>query len=140
MAYKLLRAVFRYRWMASFCLVLLLDVGTYMALSKTEGQALFDNQDKLLHVLAFFGFYILGHFSLNLDFFPGIKKFSYTITLMNWIMWSAYGAFIELAQKYFTSRHGSLNDFIADLVGISLGTVFVSVFKLYPRAGDPKTQ
>ena len=135
--YEAIVSVFKYRWTASILMVVVLDIATYLAFSKPTGPVIVAHQDKLMHALAFFGFYVLGHLSLNFDFFPAVSRFSPAIAATSWILWIGYGIFIEMVQKFLSYRSASVADLFADIAGIFLGTLFVTLIKLYPRSKAP---
>ena len=130
---KLTSRLFKLRWLASIFLLILLDVATYLALSRTGGTQLFDNQDKLMHVVGFAGLFTAGHLSLNYDFFPKIRKFSVWLLLLNASIWFGYGVVIEFLQKFSGYRYFSMADLIANGIGIFIGAVLVNLLRLYPE-------
>jgi len=137
LASALVNRIFRYRWLATIALILCLDAGTYLALDEGKTAPLFPNQDKALHLLGFMGFFILGHISLNFDFFPRIRRFSWRLTALNAAIWIGYGLFLEMAQRLLSYRSASLADLAADVAGMALGAIAVAALKLYPRRPTP---
>jgi VanZ family protein len=139
---SLIHRFFSIRWSATVVLVLLLDLSTYMAFTESSGSMLFTHQDKLLHMLGFFVLTVIGHISLHLDFFPSFarrlaedgQRPSNLLTVLNWALWLSYGFFIEAGQKLLSYRGASAWDFLADVSGIVLGTLFVHAFRIYPRS------
>ena len=77
--------------------------------------------DKLLHIFAFF--------VLSLE----LNRASSTIRhrLRNIGALLAFGIFIELVQSLTPAREASLNDVIADLVGILLFHILYSIYRFY---------
>ncbi len=128
---------FRHRWLASILLILVLDLATYLAFSVPASPEVVDHQDKILHAVAFFSLFILGHISLNYDFFPRLIRFSLPLSLCNWLIWVSYGLFLELVQSFLSYRQGSVEDMLANLAGMLAAQLFVVVFKIYP-GGKPE--
>lgn len=130
-------ACFSHRWLATIILIIIFDVTTFFAFAKTSGSVpTFPHQDKVIHALAFFILTILGHLSLNFDFFRSRKKFSLWLFGVNCLIWGGYGLAIEMGQKFLGYRQASVGDVIADLVGIGLGSLTVIAMKLYPKEGS----
>lgn len=125
--------VFPFRWMASIVLLLLLDFISYQAFTSNAVGFSFSHQDKVLHFGAFFVLFLLGHLSLNYDFFPRVTRFSFKIHALNWLIWLSYGLLIEVIQSFLSYRGASAADFIADLCGIFCGSLMVVLLKLYPK-------
>ena len=125
--------LYRARWVASIFLMLLLDVATWMAFAPSSGPSLIKNQDKLLHMIAFFVLYLAGHMSLSFDFLPRLKNHT-LLLLFNAMIWTGYGLFIELVQKQLPHRQFSLADLMADVLGILLAMAFIILTRLYPRS------
>ena len=130
---SLVSGCFRIRWTASILAIILLDISTWLAFTEPKNPVVFDNQDKVLHAIGFFGLSIIGHISLRFDFFPKAQGHAWLLTLGNVLAWTAYGLFIELVQQNLSYRSASASDLAADVAGILLGTLFVHVFHLYPR-------
>lgn len=123
---------YRRRYVASIVLLFLLDMVTYLAFSKSGGPQLVSHQDKYLHTAAFFVLFLVGHISLHFDVLPHLRA-RLVPMLCHCLLWFAYGAFIELVQKYLSYRSSSLADLVADAAGILIGAVFVSIIDLFPR-------
>ena len=134
---RLLVRLIAWRWLTTLVLILMLDVCTYMAFRATSGPTLFPYQDKATHLLAFALLTVTGHLALNFDFFPGKHRFSVKILVLNWMIWLAYGLFIEWSQSMLHYRRGSAADLVADILGMILGSVLVWAMKLYPAKGEP---
>jgi len=130
---ELVNRLFPIRWLASILVIILVDVATYLAFRQSGTAPSFAHQDKLLHVIAFFGLTCIGHISLHYDFFRGRRRFSWPITVLNAAVWLAYGAFIEVMQGFLAHRQASMMDLLADAVGIAIGAWFVNRLKIYPR-------
>lgn len=130
-------AIFSHRWLATIMLILVFDIATFFAFSKTGGASLsFPHQDKALHALTFMVLTVLGHLSLNFDFFRRTHKFSFLLFALNAFGWGCYGVLTELGQKMLGYRQASMGDLIADFVGIGLGSLWVIGMKLYPQEGS----
>ncbi|CAM2065357.1 VanZ family protein [Sulfidibacter corallicola] len=136
---KWILSVFRYRWMASIILLGLIDFISYQAFTLGGVMLPVRFQDKILHCGAFMVLYILGHLSLNFDFFPGIKGFSFRILALNWMVWLSYGFMIEAVQSLLNHRSASVGDFIADVCGIALGCTAVLAMNIYPPTQEAGT-
>ncbi len=126
----LVNLVFPYRWIPSILLLFLLDLATWMSFHKSSAPQVIVLQDKVLHVLAFFVLFCLGHISFHFDFRPRFHRLA--LLLLNSGIWLAYGVFIEMVQKHLSYRTASFGDLIADVIGIAAGAIFVTVLKLYP--------
>ena len=135
---SLVSGFFRFRWTASILAIILLDISTWLAFSEPKNPMMFDNQDKILHMIGFFGLSIIGHISLRFDFFPRAKGRAWLLTSGNFLAWTAYGLFIELVQHNLSYRSASAGDLAADVTGILLGTLFVHLFHIYPRSASQK--
>ncbi|CAM2009180.1 VanZ family protein [Acanthopleuribacter pedis] len=138
-AATLVGLVFPYRWMASIVLLLLLDFISYQAFTRSAVGLPFAHQDKVLHFGAFFVLFLLGHLSLNYDFFPRVTRFSFKIHALNWLIWLCYGLLIEGVQSFLNYRGASAADFIADLCGITCASLTVVSLKLYPKPTAAET-
>ena len=124
--------VYKYRWSASIILLFFLDFCSYMAFSKINTPQAIEGQDKLLHFIAFAVLFLIGHISLNYDFFPKFHNFSFRIWLLNVTIWVSYGIFIEAIQKLLSYRSASLLDLIANTIGVLFGSLIVILLRLYP--------
>lgn len=125
--------VFRHRWCASILLVIAVDVCTYMAFSRRQPISLeIDNGDKVMHLMAFTILFINGHLAIHFDLVPKMKRLSKVVLTANWAFWLSYGVFIELGQHYFAGREASLADLLADVAGLTLGTIIVLAFRIAP--------
>ena len=93
----------------------------YKALTQSGGEPLFyfPYMDKALHAFAFFVLAFLLNRSSS-----GIKK-----RIRNIIALLGFGIFIEVAQSFTSYREASVNDVIADLVGILLFQLSYSFLK-----------
>jgi len=121
------------RWLSTIFLILALDVTTFFAFRRTSGTASFVNQDKVLHALGFAILTILGHCALNFDFLRSIHRFSFKLVTLNATIWVLYGIFIEIGQKMLGYRQASLGDFLADVTGILIGTLWIWGWRLFPK-------
>lgn len=121
------------RWLSSIVLILALDVTTFFAFARTSGSAGLPHQDKVLHAFGFAILTILGHCALNFDFFRSLNRFSLRLTSLNMAIWALYGIFIELGQKTLGYRQASVGDFLADAVGILIGTLLIWGWQLFPQ-------
>lgn len=129
---RLFAKLYPVRWLATLLLIFIFDVCTYLALVKAPGPHVINNQDKVLHALAFFILTIIGHVSLHFDLFPRFKN-SLWLMLLNALIWASYGLGIEVVQGFTGYRSASMADFYADLVGIALGLWVVMAFGLHPQ-------
>ncbi len=132
----LVNRLFPCRWIASILLIFLVDVATWLALSRSGGPSVVQNQDKILHVLGFFVLSCLGYVSLSFDFFPRLKRFSRRLALFNGMIWLCYGLFIEAAQSWLSYRSASPGDLLADCLGIAAGTAFIYLLRIHPKGPD----
>ncbi|MCB1049794.1 MAG: VanZ family protein [Acidobacteria bacterium] len=134
---KLFKRGFRFfhrrRWLASTLLIFLFDFSTYSAFKRGDGVALFPHQDKVLHALAFAVLFFWGYFTLNADFKPKVRRWSFAIAGWTAFCCALYGGLIELGQKMTTYRDASWGDMAADGVGILLGALLVALLKPYPE-------
>jgi len=130
---KLAAAIFDYRWLASILLLAAIDLATLLAFAPAAGPQVFDQQDKVLHAAGFCGLYVMGHLSLQFDWFPRVRPPAYGLHLLNALFWLGYGFFIEAVQQFLPSRSASLHDVLADVAGILCGALCVHLFWLYPR-------
>ena len=121
------------RWLTTVVLIVTFDIITYFAFAKTGGAPAFKNQDKVLHALAFLVLTILGHLSLHFDVFRKRQKLSWFLLIFNDVAWSVYGVLVELGQKMVQYRQASVGDFIADVVGVLIGTWLILAMRLYPE-------
>jgi len=131
---RLVNMVFPFRWIPSILLLFLIDLATLLSFQKTSVAQVIALQDKVLHVLAFFVLFCLGHISLHFDIQPRFRP--RLVLLFNVGIWLAYGLFIEMVQKHLSYRSASLGDLIADAIGICAGAIFVTVFKIYPTGSN----
>ncbi len=81
-----------------------------------EGLMVFSWQDKVEHVLAFFGLGLLGLAS----------RLGRPVVTMTGLL--AYGGLIELAQGMTSYRMADPADFFADAIGVALATVTIRVW------------
>ena len=126
--------VFATRWLASIILLLLLDLGTFLAVRKsTGGLNLFPHMDKVLHLIGFVGLSMMGFVALSFDWIPKNRDSYFLLGVGNAIIWLIYGAGIEWVQMLLPYRDASLADFGADLIGVIFGTLLVWNLKLYPK-------
>lgn len=132
----LVNRLFPIRWLASILLIFVVDVTTYLALARTGGPQMVDNQDKFLHVIGFFGLFCLGYVSLSFDFFRRFHRFSKRLALLNAMIWMSYGLFIEAIQGISAHRVASVKDLIANGLGIVLGAIFVLYFRIHPTGAE----
>jgi VanZ family protein len=97
-----------------------------LAITPSNHKDIIPNMDKILHATAFF--------VLSLE----LNRASSTIThrLRNMGALLAFGIFIEFAQSLTPTRDASVNDVIADLVGILLFQSLYSLFRYYKHKKD----
>lgn len=84
----------------------------YLATTSKEFALIQNNWDKLNHMFAFFVLYFMLKLFFN-------KQFSF-----NFIVLFIFAIQIELVQYFLPNRYFSLEDIVADLVGICLGYIF----------------
>lgn len=90
---------------------------TWVSLMPMPGPQLFEMQDKVLHVVAYAAFYVLAWLS-----FPG--------PVLQWRLHGglfAYGVAIELLQGLTPSRSMEAMDLLADVTGLGLGCLLLSL-------------
>lgn len=97
-----------------------------LAITPNGNVDIIPNMDKILHATAFF--------VLSLE----LNRASSTIThrLRNMGLLLSFGIFIEFAQSLTPTRQASVNDVIADLVGILLFQSLYSLFRYYKHKKD----
>ena len=134
----LINKIFSLRWLASILLLVTLDVATWLAFKDSGGPPAFMHQDKVMHILGFFGLSVLGYLCMNFDFFPRQHSCSIKLHVINWFLWIGYGVFIEMVQSLLSHRSASLADLMADLAGIAIGTITICLLRLYPEPGAPR--
>lgn len=118
-----MRALFTNRYLFRCLLLLSILMVGLLALSKSSQPTLdIDNIDKYSHALAFF---VLSWFSERA--FPR----HFIRVLLPFLI--CYGAAIELAQSQLVYRTASVADFIADLSGILLYLLSLSVIRRVRR-------
>jgi len=125
----MVNVIFRYRWSASILLILMLDVSTYLAFSHMSPQTGISHEDKILHAFGFLILFIVGYLALCLDVFPRSRFPSWPLMLLNALIWSGYAFFLELGQRYLAYRQFSVDDLIADGVGMLLGLVILMLLR-----------
>lgn len=118
----------RTRWLTSIFLLIMVDVCTFLAFHKTTAPNVLPHGDKLLHFLAFVALFLVGYLALRLDFMPRTKR-GVVLLGLNWFIWAAYGALLELGQSFFSYRQADFGDFLADLLGLAVGTLGVLLSK-----------
>jgi VanZ family protein len=75
--------------------------------------------DKIEHLLAFGGLGFLLHLSLRIqDKFSTIKKMPWLFSIL---FVALYAAFDELHQLFIPGRSCDINDWIADMIGVTIG-------------------
>jgi VanZ family protein len=79
------------------------------------------NLDKILHAIAFF--------VLSLELNRASSTIEHRIRNMSALL--TFGIFIEIAQSFTPTRESSVNDVLADLVGILLFQLFYSLLRAY---------
>jgi VanZ family protein len=87
---------------------------------------LFDNQDKIEHLLAYCGLALLLSLTLHIQ-----KKFIYLSSkafLFTLIFILAYAAVDELHQMLIPGRYCDFYDWLADSIGGSLGIIIIFLF------------
>ncbi|MBF0294391.1 MAG: VanZ family protein [Magnetococcales bacterium] len=100
-----------------FILALLTYSGLIYLLSSMEGQPgvqLFENQDKVEHVIAFGAMACVAWWVLRLH--PLFRR----AWLWAWCYAAAYGAFDEWHQLFVPGRYADLADWMADAIGAAL--------------------
>ena len=81
--------------------------------------------DKIEHFLAFGGLGFLLHLSLRVqDKFIVLKKFPWLFTIL---IVACYAAFDELHQLFIPGRSCDINDWIADMIGVTIGVVLMAL-------------
>lgn len=80
-----------------------------------------DYIDKIAHVILFAGMAFLGIRAID-SVTNNIKKFLLNCTILI-ICIVLFGLLVEHLQENYLNRDGNLPDFIADLIGVGLGTV-----------------
>lgn len=97
------------QWL-KYAFVLLLAIGLVLALMPADYiETGIEYGDKIMHVLAFFGFAVLLDACTRLDFW----RFQVPLLLV-------YGALVEVLQSFTSYRTFSLLDFVADAAGVLL--------------------
>lgn len=87
-----------------------------------------DNVDKIFHFLAYFGLVLLWY--LHYYFRKGTLKFHIRSLLMVCFTATIFGIFIEVMQRMLTTyRAGDLFDLLANLSGIALAFIVLTLFK-----------
>lgn len=129
---RLFAKLYPVRWLGTLMLIIVLDICTYLALVKTTGPVVINNQDKILHAFAFFVLTVMGHVSLHFDLFPRFKN-TLWLMLLNAAIWASYGLGIEVVQGLTGYRSASMGDYYADLVGVLLGTMLAAATGLHPQ-------
>ena len=124
--------IFSFRWLASILLLLVFDLATWLAFKPGGGPQVIDQQDKVLHAIGFCGLYILGYISLHFDWFPRVKPPAYGLHCFNAVIWVTYGLFIEAVQRFLPYRNASLEDLLANALGIGAGFCCIFLLRLYP--------
>lgn len=137
MAFQQLGALFdhlyRLRWSVSILLVFLLDFCTYMAFRDAGSVMTIPYEDKINHLLAFFTLFTVGHVSLQFDIL-GRRAMRRWVLIVQMLFWLGYGGFIELGQRFLSTRDASWLDLTFDAMGILLGYLFVITIDLFPRS------
>lgn len=81
--------------------------------------------DKLEHFLAFGGLGFLLHLSLRVqNKFIVLKKLPWLFTIL---IVACYAAFDELHQLFIPGRSCDINDWIADMIGVTIGVVLMAL-------------
>ena len=81
--------------------------------------------DKIEHFLAFGGLGFLLHLSLRIqNKFLILKKIPWLFTI---IIVACYAAFDELHQLFIPGRSCDIKDWIADMIGVSIGVVLMAL-------------
>jgi VanZ family protein len=124
--------IYPVRWLATLLLIFVIDICTYLALIQSPGPHVINNQDKVLHALAFFILTLIGHISLHFDLFPRFKN-TWWLMAINVGVWASYGLAIEILQGFTGYRSASMADYYADLLGIFLGLIVAIACGLHPQ-------
>ena len=131
----MIRILARYRWLTSIFLLILVDICTFSAFQQTTTTRMIPSQDKVLHFLAFFVLFLVGHLALRFDFFRKTNRHIFLLGF-NWLIWLAYGALLEVGQSFLSYRQAEMSDFLSDVMGMVLGTVVVLLSKpIKPDSG-----
>lgn len=100
---------------------LLIFIGT--SLPSDELSTIFEMGDKLKHFLAYFILAIL--LGLNLHFQEKWKSVSINYLIFTFIICTTYGVFDELHQMLVPNRSAEFYDWLADLLGSTMGIILV---------------
>jgi len=85
----------------------------------------FKINDKIEHFLAFGGLGFLLFLSLRVqDKFSWFKKLPWLFTIL---IVAAYAAFDELHQLFIPGRSCDIKDWIADMIGVTIGVVAMAI-------------
>lgn len=101
---------------------LLIFIGT--SLPSDELSTMIEIGDKLKHFLAYFILAIL--LGLNLHFQDKWKSVSINYLIFTFIICTTYGVLDELHQMLVPNRSAEFYDWIADLLGSSIGVILVN--------------
>ena len=101
---------------------LLIFIGT--SLPSDELSTMIEIGDKLKHFLAYFILAIL--LGLNLHFQDKWKSISINYLIFTFIICTTYGVLDELHQMLVPNRSAEFYDWIADLLGSSIGVILVN--------------
>ena len=88
-----------------------------------DGPIGFSGQDKLLHLLTFALLFIFGVFA-----FPHFFSFQNTRWVWLYLGLFSYGMIMELLQGQTTYRSMEFGDLVADVAGLVLGNLLLTLF------------
>lgn len=100
----------------------------YLALSPAPPEAIDTGWDKLNHGLAFASLTVAGYFG-----WAGNRP----RLIWLWSALLAFGGGIEIGQLFVPSRSAEWNDWLADAVGIAIGTLIAYLLLRASRAKNP---
>ena len=105
-----LRSIFLFKISARLIVVCLMVIGAWVATQTLEMPKAFTLNDKVIHIVVFFGFAVLMDLSIS----------RHPFWLWKGLPLLVYGIVIEIMQYYSPDRAFSLLDWVADFFGILL--------------------
>jgi VanZ family protein len=131
---KTVQRLFSRRFLASILAVLMMDVATFLAVSKGSGVVhFFPHFDKILHISGLCGLTVMGFLALSFDWSGHNRDSYFWLGMVNGVFWLLYGAGIEWVHLILPYRQASFGDFFADAIGVGLGLWLVWTQKLFPE-------